>query len=186
MINVEEVLKTLWRCLENVWKIPWRHLRKTSCKRLGKAPLRYPQDVLKTPSKRLQDILKMSWRRLEDAFTKRLKDALKRPLENILKTSGKRMTNVNIFIFIKTSWRRLEDVFWRCMTKTSIFVLIKTPWGRLHQDKCLLGIYRDKQVRLKRTSFYLREKWLKRVKLWRDTQWSSNSAQKKSPKTRYP
>ena len=115
------VLKTSWKCLEEVLKTPWKRFWKMSWRCLKT----FLQDVLKASSKRLENVLKTydqdeyigldqeDWGRLEDVF-------------------WRRMTKVNIFVLIKISWRRLKDVFWRRRLKTS-------P-RRLHQDKCLLGI----------------------------------------------
>ena len=128
--------KTTWRCLEDAFKMPWKHL----------------EDVLKTF---LQDALKTFWRRLED-FLRRFEDVLKMSWRQFCR----RLENV-----LKTSWRLLEDVLktsWRHMTKTNILVLTKTPWRRFqsvlktssedederdlqdalirtNQDECLMG-----------------------------------------------
>ena len=88
----EDVLKTSWkrledvfsviffclpRRLENVLKTSWTHNCKTSCKRILNTSWKRLEDVL-------QDILKTSWRRLE-----RRKVLRWRHLEDVLKTSWK-------------------------------------------------------------------------------------------------
>ena len=114
-ISLQDVLKTSWRCLEDVF-----------------------QDILKTFWRRLQNVLKTSWRWLEDVFARCLEDVLKtywRCLEDVLKTSWRRLAKTNILVLTKTSWRRkakpnifvliktssrhLQDVFWRRRRKTS-------------------------------------------------------------------
>ena len=77
------ILKTSWRCLEDVLKM--------SSKRL--------EDVLKTY---LQDVLKTCWKRLEDVLARRLED--------VLKTSWSQyIAKANILVLTKTSWRRLHQ-----------------------------------------------------------------------------
>ena len=101
----QDVLKTSWRrledvfsvtffCLprrlENVLKTSWRHNCKTSCKHVWKTSWRRLEDVLKTP-------WKTSWRRLEDVL-------------------GRRIAN--------TSWRRLgrrKVLRWRRLGKQEMF-----------------------------------------------------------------
>ena len=103
---------------------------------------------------RLENLLKMSSKCLEDVLAWRLEDVLKMFWRRLGKTSWRRLKDV-----LKTSWRRLEDIwprqlyrswsrclqdiFWRRMSKANIFVLMKTSSRRLHQDKCLLGIFRN-------------------------------------------
>ena len=114
-ISLQDVLKTSWRCLEDVFqdvlKMFWRRLEDIS------------QDVLKMCWRYLEDVFKTSWRRLEDV----LKTSWKR-LEDVLKTSSEDVRLRRTY----SSWsRRLEDVFWRQRRKTSS--------RRFHQDECLLG-----------------------------------------------
>ena len=81
MVHLENVLKTSWRCLE---------------------------DVLKTFSKHLEDVLKMSWGRLEDVlktssedvWVRRIYSSWSRRLEDVLKKSSE-----------DEDERRLQDVF---------------------------------------------------------------------------
>ena len=127
----QDVLKTSWRrledvfsvtffCLprrlENVLKTSWRHNCKTSCKHVWKTSWRRLEDVLKTP-------WKTSWRRLEDVL-------------------GRRIAN--------TSWRRLEDVLEdeKCYAEDV-----------LENKKCLLGSYsktiKNRNVKLLRFAFFV-------------------------------
>ena len=69
--------------LENVKKMSWRHLRKTSWRRF-------------------EDAFKMSWQNVFKMSN--FEDVLKTFLQDVLKTSWKRFENV---------WRRLEDVLLR-------------------------------------------------------------------------
>ena len=102
-----------WKCVNKniltrryVLKRSWRHLCKTSWRRLQ----RRLQNVLKTSWRCLEDILKTSWKRLEDA--------LKMFLQDVLKTSWKCLEEVWPR-WIYSSWSsRLEDVFWRGWRKT--------------------------------------------------------------------
>ena len=118
----EDVLKTSWkrledvfsviffclpRRLENVLKTSWTHNCKTSCNRILNTSWKRLEDIIarrlaNTSWTRLEDVLKTSWRRLA------------RHLEDVLKTSWKTKS-----VTLKTSWRRLEDV--------------------LENKKCLLG-----------------------------------------------
>ena len=91
MIRLENVIFA--RCLEDVLKMSWRRLAKTSWRCLEDVFARYLEDIFKTSSRRPG---KTSWRRLE----------------NVLKTSSRHTTKTNILVLIKTSWRRL------LMTKT--------------------------------------------------------------------
>ena len=67
------ILKTSWRCLEDIFPRYLEDVLKTSSRSLAKTSWRFLQDVLKTSSKRLQDILKMSWIRFCKSSWKRLK-----------------------------------------------------------------------------------------------------------------
>ena len=109
--RLQNLLKTSWRCLEDIFA-------------------RCLEDVLKTSWKRLEDILKMSWRRFckaswrcfEDVLASSLEDVLKmswRHLEDVLKTSSTCIEDIWLRQ-IYSSWsRRLEDVFWSRRRKTS-------------------------------------------------------------------
>ena len=122
------VLKTSWRCLEDVFqdvlKTFWRSLA----------------DVLKTSSKRLEVVLKMSWRRLCKTSW--------RPLENVLKMSWRRIVKTNILVLTKTS---SEDVSLR-RTYSSWSRRLeerrKTSWGRLQDvfiktNVCWVNVFRS-------------------------------------------
>ena len=94
MIRLENVLKTSWRCLEDVF------------------------------TRRLEDVLKTSWRRLCKTSWKRLEDVLKMYSQDeyiglyqyVFKTSSEDVRLRRTY----SSWsRRLEDVFWRRRRKTS-------------------------------------------------------------------
>ena len=93
-ISLQDVLKTSWRCLEDVFQ----EVLKTSW-----------QDVLKMPWRRFEDVFKTSWRCLEDLFVRRLEEVLARRLEDVLKTSWRRRAKTNILVLSKTSWRRLHQ-----------------------------------------------------------------------------
>ena len=109
-ISLQDVLKTPWRCLEDVF-----------------------QGILKTFWRRLQNVLKMSWRRFWKTSWRRLEASWKR-LEGVLKTYGQdEYIGVDQDV-LKTCWRRFEGVFWRRKAKASIFVL-KTSWRRLLKTK---------------------------------------------------
>ena len=102
--SLQDVLKTSWRCLENVFA----DLLKTFSKPL--------EDAL---ARRLEDVLKTFWKRLEDVLKTYGQEEYIGLDQDVLKTSWRRMTKANIFVLIKMSWRRLEDVFWRRRWKTS-------------------------------------------------------------------
>ena len=98
-ISLQDVLKTSWRCLEDVF-----------------------QDVLKTFWRCLQNVLKTSWRCLEDVFARRLEDVLKtswRRLEDVLKTYGQDKYIGLDQDVLKTSWRRLLKTKTKDVFKTS-------------------------------------------------------------------
>ena len=93
-ISLQDVLKTSWRCLEDVF-----------------------QDVLKTFWRRLEDVLRAFSKRLEDVLKTFLHDVLKtswRLPENVLKTSWRRPENV-----LKTFWRRTAKPNILVLTKMS-------------------------------------------------------------------
>ena len=92
-ISLQDVLKTSWRCLEDVF-----------------------QDVLKTFWRRLQNVLKTSWQDVLKTFWRRINWSWPRRLEDAL---WRRKVKANISVLIKTSWRRPEDVFWRGRWNTS-------------------------------------------------------------------
>ena len=103
--RLQNVLKTSWRRLEDVFARRLKDVLKTSWKRLAKTSWRGLEDVLKT-----------SWRRLEDVWPKRIYWSWSRRLEDVLKTSFE-----DVWVrWIYSSWsRRLEDVFWRRRQKMS-------------------------------------------------------------------
>ena len=121
----EDVLKTSWRCLEDVFRL---RFQKTSSRRLQDVLIKKNMFALafrlqKTSSRRLgQDqcicLGHMSSRRLQDVFktsSRHLQDVLKtssRLLQNVFKTSSRRL---------KTSSRCLQDIF-----KTSCKDIFKT------------------------------------------------------------
>ena len=100
--SLQDVLKTSWRCHEDVFAKRLEDVLITSWRRLGKMSWRRLENVLKTSWRRMAEtnilvLIKMSWRHLEDVF-------------------WRRMTKANIFVLIKTSWRRplkmkTKDVF---------------------------------------------------------------------------
>ena len=65
--------------LQNVLKMSWRRICKTSWRRF--------EDVLKMSWRGLENVLKTSWRRLEDLWTRRIYWSWQRRLEYVLKTS---------------------------------------------------------------------------------------------------
>ena len=114
MINLQDVLKTFWRCLGNILKMSWRYLFKVPWRLF----LRVPQDIF---PRRLQDVfktflkddLKASWRRLEDVSLWRIYWSCSGCLQDVLKTSSEDLWSRGIC----WSWsRRLQDVF----TKTNV------------------------------------------------------------------
>ena len=113
---LQNVLKTSWRCLEDIFQ-------DVLARRL--------EDVLKKFWRRLQNVLKMSSRCLGDVFARSLEDVLKTSWRRLQDVFWRRKAKANISVLIKTSWRRLQDVFWRRRRKTSS--------RRPHQDECLLG-----------------------------------------------
>ena len=84
--RLQNLLKTSWRCLEDIFA-------------------RCLEDVLKTSWKRLENILKTSWRCLEDVFARHLEDVLKTSWQVVLKTSWRCLGDI-----LKTSWKRLQHV----------------------------------------------------------------------------
>ena len=118
----------------------WRHLCKTSWRRLEDVFVRCLENVLKTSwrcvedvfARRLEDVLKRYWRGLEGIWLRQKYWSSSRRLEDVLKTYSEDVyTRANIFVFIKTSWRRL--------LKTKTRDVFKTSSRGLHQDQCLLG-----------------------------------------------
>ena len=93
------ILKTSWRCLEDIFPRHLEDVLKSSSRPLAKTSWRCLQDVLKTSSKRLQDILKMSWIRFCKTSWKRLKEVLKTHHQGEYIRLDQE--------FLKTSWRRL-------------------------------------------------------------------------------
>ena len=112
LIRLENVFKAPWKHLDDVLKMFWRRVNKTSLSSVVRL-----EDKLKTCSRCLyldQDVfilIKMSSRRLEDIFWRYI-------------------AKENLFILSKTSWRRL--------LKTSMKDILKMFLRHLHQDKCLL------------------------------------------------
>ena len=128
---LENVLKTSWRCLgdvfQDVLKMSWRHLGKTS------------------PGQ-LEDVLKKSWRRLEDGMSK----------TNILvltKTSWRRLkgvfwrrkTKANIFVLK----RRLHQD--ECLLGRLILSLINFLWISKNAKTKLFGWKLGWKVRMRVT-----------------------------------
>ena len=107
------VLKTSWRCLEDVF------------------------------ARRLEDVLKTSWRRLGKTSWKRLEDVLKTYGQDeyigldqdVLKTSSDDVWLRQIY----SSWSRRLNLFWRRLLKTKTKDVLKTSSRCLHQDVCLVG-----------------------------------------------
>ena len=66
-ISLQDVLKTSWRCLEDVF------------------------------ARRLEDVLKTSWRRLEDVWTRRIYWSWPRRLEDVLRTSSEDVWLIRIY-----------------------------------------------------------------------------------------
>ena len=112
-IRLEDAFKAFSRCLQDVFRMSYQVVFKTSCINVFKTFWRL------TSSKRLEDV---SERRLED-FLKTLEDVLVRHPEDILKTSWKtssRHLHQDVF---KTSSRRFKEVFktsWRPLLKISL------------------------------------------------------------------
>ena len=106
--------------------VSWKHLCKTSWRRLEDIFARRFEDVLKTSWRRMAltnilVLIKTSWRRVEDVF-------------------WRRMAKTNIFVLMKTSWKRLGDVFRRRRRKTSskrlqdAFIKTNVSWAN-YNDK---------------------------------------------------
>ena len=130
-ISLQDVLKTSWRCLEDVFQ----DILKTSW-----------QDVLKMCWRPFEDVFKTSWRLLENVLKTLLQDVLKtswRRLKNVLKTSWRRMTKTNILVFTKTS---SEDVKLRRAYSSWSRHLLKAKTKDLHQDECLMDMFMKKQA----------------------------------------
>ena len=121
------VLKTSWRCLEDVFARRLEDVLKTSWRHLGK-----------TSWRRLEDVLKTSWRRLEDVWPRRIYWSWPRRLEDILKTSSEDVRLRRTY----SSWSRrcLKDVF-----KTSsedederrlqdVFIKTNVCWDSTHNQ----------------------------------------------------
>ena len=89
-ISLQDVLKTSWRCLEDVF------------------------------ARRLEDVLKTSWRRLEDVWPRRIYWSWPRRLKDVLKTSFEDVWLIRIYssssgrledVFWRQDERSLQDVF---------------------------------------------------------------------------
>ena len=139
----KHISKTSWRRLQNVLKTSWRNFCKTSWRRLEnflKTSWGYLEDVF---TRRLEDVsmkswqyvLKTSWKRLDDVLKTYAQDEYVGLDQDVLKKAWTRMTKTNIVVLIKMSRKRLEHVFWRSMSKANIFVLMKTFWRRLLKSK---------------------------------------------------
>ena len=115
-VSLQDVLKTYWRWLEDVFARRLEDVLRTLWQEVLKISWRRLEDVLKTPSRILEDVLKTSWRRLEDVWQRRLYCSCARRLEEVLKTSSE-----DVWLrWICSSWLTcLEDVFWRQRRKTS-------------------------------------------------------------------
>ena len=88
-ISLQDVLKTSWRCLEDVFQ----DVLKTFWRRL--------EDVLKTF---LQDVLKTSWKRLEDVLKTYSQDEYIGLDQDVLKTSWRRLLKTKTKdVLIKTN-----------------------------------------------------------------------------------
>ena len=107
----QDVLKMFWRRLQNVLKMSWRRF----CKKSWRC---------------LEDVLETYWRRLEPVWPIRIYWSWPRHLENVLKTFSEdvRLRRTN------SSWRRLHNVFWRRRRKTSsrclqdVFIKTNVCW----------------------------------------------------------
>ena len=88
--RLQNVLKTSWRCLEDIF-----------------------QDVLTTFSRHVG---KTSWRRLEDVWPRRIYWSWTRRLEDVF---WRRKARASIFVSIKTSWRRILKTKMEDVLKTS-------------------------------------------------------------------
>ena len=108
MIRLENVLKTSWRCFEDIFARRLKDVSKTPWKRFSKTSWRCLEDALKTSwkhfenvlARRLEDVLKMSWKRLEDVLKTYDEDGYIGLDQEVLKTSWRR--------FLKT---KTKDVF---------------------------------------------------------------------------
>ena len=120
--RLEDILKTSWRRLENVLKASSRYLDdvfarcleevlKTSWKRLSKTSWRCLEDVLQMSWRRLTDVLKTSSRYLNDVYARRLEDVLKTSSEDVWVK------------WIYSSW-------WRRLVKTKTKDVFKTSSSR--------------------------------------------------------
>ena len=114
--------------LENVLKISFQDVLKTSSKRL--------EEVLKMSWRRLENILKMSWRRLEDIWSRRIYWSWPRRLEDVL---NKSCEDVWLRQICSSRSRSLEDVLKTSSEDEDERRVFKASSRRLHQDGCLLG-----------------------------------------------
>ena len=93
--------------LENVLKISFQDVLKTSSKRL--------QNVLKISWRRFEDVLRISWRRLQNVLKTYGQDEYIGLDQDVLKTSSEDVRLRRTY----SSWsRHLEDVFWRRKTSS--------------------------------------------------------------------
>ena len=124
---LEDVLKTFWKRLEDVWKL-LEDVLKTSSKRLKDVFARSLEDVFENVWKKSwQDVLKTSWKRLEDVLKTYGQDEYIGLDQDVLKTSSEEVRLRRAY----SSWRRPR----RTKTKD----VFKTYSRRFHQDECLLG-----------------------------------------------
>ena len=130
-ISFQGVLKTSSKHLEDVLNMSWRRFSKTSWRHIEGVLKMSWSRFCKTSWRCIEDVLKTSWRRLEDIWPRRIYWSWLRRLEDVF---WKCMAKTNMFVLIKMSSRRLEDVFWRRRRKTSS--------KRLHQDECLVGNFK--------------------------------------------
>ena len=99
----EDVLKTSWRRLEDVFSVSFFCLP------------RCLEDVLKTSWKHN---CKTSWRRLQDILGRRIPITSWRRLQDVFKTSWKTKS-----VTLKTAWRRVEDVLENKKCLLGVFLL---------------------------------------------------------------
>ena len=96
---------TITLYLDDVLQTSWRHLFKTSRRRLEDVMKTFVQDILKTFWRRLENVLARRLGEVLETSWKRLEDVLKMSWRCFYKASWRRLAGV-----LKTSWKRLEDV----------------------------------------------------------------------------
>ena len=138
-ISLQDVLKTSWRCLEDVFARRLEDVLKTSWRHLGK-----------TSWRRLEDVLKTSWRRLEDVWSRRIYWSWPRSLEDFF---WRRMTKANVFALTKTSWRRRQNT-----SSRRLWNVFKTSLSRpMFGGKCVNKWFLMFKVTIKWKKLMLRE-----------------------------